>query len=132
MNRKILVVSLFLTLVTPGGVLGDSQSLTKCKIRAKKFYLQRAPRASRISGTVLSKSTTEYHLQSPTDLHAQIRLTSASQVKLDIYLLDPPTAVQKRVTEWTGKLDANKEYVLAVNNCSDTKPATFQIVVTPR
>lgn len=132
MNRKIIIIFVFLTIVAPGGVLSAPQSLTKCKVQSKKLPLQKPPKASRISGTVLSKSTTEYHLTSPSDLNAEIRLTSSSQLKLDIYLLDPPTAIQKRVTEWSGKLSANKEYVLAVNNCSGARPATFQIVVTPR
>lgn len=132
MNRKITLVFFFLIIVAPGGVLSAPQSLTRCRIQPRVYKLQRTSRPLRISGTVSGRSTNEYHLQIQADFDAEIKLTTNSELKFDVYLADPPTAIQKRVTEWSGKFSMGKEYVIAVNNCSGTTRASFQLVVTPR
>jgi hypothetical protein len=131
MNRKIILLFLFLTIVAPGVIFSAPQTLTKCNVQPRKLSLQKTSKLLRVSGTVLSKGTNEYHLQVQSDLTAKIRLTSSSQIKLDIYLLDPPTAIQKGVSEWYGTFSPKKEYVLAVNNCSGMQPAKFQMIITP-
>jgi hypothetical protein len=131
MNKKITLIFCFLIIVTPGGVFSAPQSLTKCKVQSKTVYLQKTSKPLRISGIVLSKGTNEYHLRVQSDLKADVQLTTSDSLKLDVYSLDPPTVIQKRVDKWSGDFYANKEYVLAINNCSGAKPAKFQILVSP-
>ena len=120
----------FLTIVAlTSGVFSAPQTLTKCKVQSKPLILQKSQRPFRLTATVLSKSTNEYHVKVKSDLNADIRLTG-SQVKFDIYLLDPPTVIVKNVDYAAITFSQDKEYVLAVSNCSGKAPARFQLEIS--
>lgn len=126
MSKKIIALTfVFLAMasLTSGGFSAPDR-LTKCRILSKPLYLK----TTRIYGTVSSGSTLEYHLKTTSDLYPDIRLTN-SRLKLDIYLTDPPTVIKKGVAEWSGQFFGEKEYVLALNNCSGKTSAKFQLEI---
>ena len=131
MSRKIIVLNfVFLTIfgLTTRG-FSTPQTLTKCKVQSRPLILQKSLKPFRLAGTVLGKSTNEYHVKVKSDLNADIRLTGG-QLKFDIYLLDPPTVITKSADNWSGPFSSEKEYVLAVSNCSGKAPARFQLDIT--
>src|SRR2546422_2188942 len=132
MIREISALTFaFLTIVgLMSGVSSAPQTLTKCKVQSKQLILQKSQRPFRLAGTVLSKGSNEYHLKVKSDLNAEIRLTANNHLKFDIYLLDPPTVITKAVDNWSGTFSNEKEYVLAVSNCSGKTSITFKLDIT--
>ena len=132
MSREISALNFaFLTIVgLTSGPLSAPQTLTKCRVQSKQLILQKSQKPFRLAGTVLSKGSNEYHLKVKSDLNAEIQLNANSHLKFDIYLLDPPTVITKNVDNWSGTFSSEKEYVLAVSNCSGKTPARFQLAIT--
>lgn len=131
-NRKIIVLNLVLLTIIglTAGVFSAPQTLTKCKVQSKQLILQKFQKPFRLAGTVLSKGSNEYHLEVKSDLNAEIRLTANGHLRFDIYLLDPPTVITKSVDNWSGTFSSEKEYVLAVSNCSGKTSTTFKLEIT--
>jgi len=132
MSREISALNfVFLAIFgLTAGALSAPQTLTKCRVQSKQLILQKSQKPFRLAGTVLSKGSNEYHLKVKSDLNTGIRLTANSHLKFDIYLLDPPTVITKGVDNWSGTFSNEKEYVLAVSNCSGKTSITFKLEIT--
>lgn len=133
MSRKIIALTIvILTVVglTPGG-FSAPQTLTKCKVQSKPLTIPRTQKPFPVTGTVLSNSRIEYHLKPTSDLNADVQLTANDPVKLDIYLVNPPTVIKKSVNKWSGTFSAKQEYVLTVNNCFGKTTARFHLEIKP-
>src|SRR5439155_15901677 len=118
MIRKTAIAA-FLTLTLCGSVLeaASPQTLSKCTVQTKQLILQKG-RSLRLTGTALGRGSVEYHVKLKVDTSLEFKLTTANRLKLNIYLLDPPTVISKGSETWAGTLLKDNEYTLAINNCS--------------
>src|SRR5438874_7870595 len=127
MRRRIFPLSLLLLVIASlaTGPISVSQTLTKCIARSKPLIVQKG-RPLKLTSMAPGRSTIEYHVKSKTDMNVNIKIAN-SQLKLDIYSLEPSTLLKKSVDNWPGRFSGGKEYVLVVNNCSGNSASKFQL-----
>lgn len=109
-------------------VAAAPQTLSKCTVQSKQVILQKN-RPLRLTGVVAGRGTIEYHFKAKVDTSLDIKLTKTNHLKFDVYLLDPPTAISKGSETWSGMFSKDREYSLAINNCSGRTSSKFQIDV---
>ena len=133
MTSRTLILSL--VFVTLAGLASDvfsyPQGLKRCKVLSKQLTLRKGQK-QKLTGTALNGGTVEYHIRTNSKVSADIRLTADARLKMDIYLVDPPTVIVRNTNQWSGQFEEYKEYTLIVNNCSSKMPFKYRIDLTTR
>jgi hypothetical protein len=133
MIRRTLNLTLILLVIgTFAAGASDQSQLKQCNVQSKQLTLQKMQRPLRLYGPILSQTTREYLITVKSDMTVDIQMTTDSSLKFDVYLLDPPTIMEKKTDKWSGMFEGGKRYTLAVSNCSGKSAATYQINLTPR
>ena len=131
--RRIVNLALITVVLGIFAVEASAQSqLKQCNVQSKPLLLQKTQKPLRLSGVIPAQTSREYLITVRSNLAVDIQLTSAGPLKFDVYSLDPPKVMDRRVVKWSGSFEAGKQYSLAVSNCAGKTPATFQMELAPR
>src|SRR5947209_5414016 len=110
MTRNLVTFSfvLLINLSFTASVVSAPQTLTKCKIQRLTFPSNRRS----LTGTVLGKSSKEYHVTFPSTVTKTLTVKKG-QIKLDVYQVDPPKVIARDCKDCQVTFEAGKEYILA-------------------
>ena len=138
MRRSILRLAIFACAVISIPGLSDrtyagQTQLKACKIQSRPLTIKKTSKPLRLVGSVLRGGSMEYKLKSRADMTVEAQLTTAdSKLKFDVYSLDPLEAMTKQQTYWSGKWLLDKDYVVAITNCSGKASAKYEFTITTR
>ena len=128
-NRLALYAFVYVTIACLTAQAQTGQ-LKPCRLTSKSLVLKKSPRPVRLSGALLKEGKHEYRLKVESDLKVDVRLSTKSQLSLDIYSFKPPTKIRTKVPAWSDTLSKDNEYALVVSNCYGTTKGTYQIEIT--
>src|SRR5437870_2659903 len=91
-NVATLSIVFLIILSFTASVVSAPQTLTKCKIQRLTLPSNRRS----VTGTVLGKSSKEFHVTFPSTVTKTLTLTvKKGQIKLDVYQVDPPKVIAR-------------------------------------
>ncbi len=107
----------------------QSGQLRACRVTSRPVYLQSRP--IKLSGSLLKEGKDEYRVKVRSNSKVTVKLITSSPLRMDIYLVRPPTRLKTRVAEWSDTLYSDNEYLIVLNNCYSTTGGSYQIEMTP-